>query len=343
MNIWFQDEEIIMAHGAGGKASRKLIEGLIAPMLEAHGSPGALGDAFQLEGRDILVTTDSFVVNPTIFPGGSLGELAVNGTLNDLAVSGARPVALTLALIIEAGTSTKELSQQLEAIAQASQASGVPVVAGDTKVVEHGKADHVFATTTGVGTLHPAAALSPNRVNKGDIILSSGTLGDHGVTILMARGELDFSSESLRSDTANLWPLISLILDEFGSGIKWMRDPTRGGLASTLNELASDAKIQVELDESALPVSNPVRGACEILGLDPLQIANEGKFIAVADEKIAPALLELMRSHPLGEHAAMIGQVTDEHTDIPLVTCRTEFGAHRTLDMLTGDPLPRIC
>ncbi len=341
MDTWFSDKEILMAHGAGGKASRKLMDGLISPILSSHGSPPTLEDSFNITNSEIFITTDSFVVNPSVFPGGTLGELAVNGTLNDLSVSGARPEVLTLALIIEAGTESKELQLQLEKIASASESAGVRVVAGDTKVVEHGSGDGVFVTTTGIGTRHPKALLSSHRVRPGDKVLVSGTLGDHGVTILMARGDLDFSSEYLSSDTANLWPLVDVLVSEFGDGVRWMRDPTRGGLASTLNELAFDVKAEIGIDEAAVPVSDAVRGACEILGLDPFHIANEGKLVAVLDPKIAQDALSLVREHRLGERAALIGEIKE--SPLPVVVCRTQFGAHRTLDMLTGDPLPRIC
>ncbi len=341
MDVWFSDREILMAHGAGGKASRKLMDGLISPILSSHGSPPTLEDSFNVANSEIYITTDSFVVNPRVFPGGTLGELAVNGTLNDLSVSGARPQVLTLALILEAGIESKELQFQLEKIASAAESAGVRIVAGDTKVVEHGSGDGVFVTTTGLGMRHPKALLSAQRVRPGDKVLVSGTLGDHGVTILMARGDLDFTSEYLSSDTANLWPLVDALLSEFGDGVRWMRDPTRGGLASTLNELASDIKAEIEIDEGAVPVSDPVRGACEILGLDPFHIANEGKLVAVVDPKIAQDALSILQQHRLGEKAALIGEVKE--TDLPVVVCRTRFGAHRTLDMLTGDPLPRIC
>ncbi|WP_298343459.1 hydrogenase expression/formation protein HypE [Ferrimicrobium sp.] len=341
MTTWFADPEILMAHGAGGKASRKLLEGLIAPVLAEHGSPAALGDSFNIAGTDFWVTTDSFVVSPNVFPGGCLGELAVNGTLNDLAVAGAEPLVLTSAIIIEAGTSSQELKVQLEGMAKASQAAEVPIVAGDTKVVEHGKGDRVYITTTGVGRSHPKANLDPGRVQPGDAVICSGTLGDHGITILMARGELDFTSASLASDTANLWPLIKVLLDEFGGAIKWMRDPTRGGLASTLNELAEDAKVEILVEEGRVPIANPVRGACEILGLDPFHIANEGKLVAIISADYVDQVLATMKAHPLGRNAAHIGTVRESTT--PMVVCATEFGAHRTLDMLTGDPLPRIC
>ncbi|MCL5973038.1 MAG: hydrogenase expression/formation protein HypE [Ferrimicrobium sp.] len=341
MNVWFKDEEILMSHGAGGKASRKLIEGLVAPILTSHGSPVCLGDSFNIAGTDYWVTTDSFVVSPSSFPGGTLGELAVHGTLNDLSVAGAEPLAITSAIIIEAGTSKDEVNLQLEAIGKASQDANVPVVAGDTKVVEHGKGDGVYITTTGFGRSHPKARLGPARVAPGDVVVCSGSVGDHGITVLMARGELDFTSNSLRSDTANLWPIVKELLDTFGDSVKWMRDPTRGGIASTLNELACDAKVEIMIEESQVPVTDPVRGACEILGLDPFHIANEGKLVAILDAAIAHRAVELLREHPLGRSASTIGTVHESTT--PMVVCRTEFGAHRTLDMLTGDPLPRIC
>ena len=341
MDVWFSDKEILMAHGAGGKASRKLMDGLIAPILSNYGSAPTLEDSFAIPDSQMYITTDSFVVSPSVFPGGTLGELAVTGTLNDLSVAGARPLLLTLAMIIEAGTSVDELQLQLEKIASTAEAAGAKVVAGDTKVVEHGAGDGIYVTTTGLGVRHPRAALSSGRVRPGDSVLLSGSLGDHGVTILMARGDLEFSSEWLSSDTANLWPLVEALLTEFGDKVRWMRDPTRGGLASTLNELALDTRTEIVIDEARVPLSDPVRGACEILGLDPFHIANEGKVVVVVDPRIADAALDLLREHHLGKEAALIGEIRE--TDLPVVVCRTQFGAHRTLDMLTGDPLPRIC
>ncbi len=340
--ISFMDREVLLSHGSGGKASRRLIEGLILPLL-ASTELDRLGDSALVKvGRDeVVVTTDSFVVNPRVFPGGSIGELAVNGTLNDLAVSGAEPLAITLAMILEAGLDREELLREVAAVARAAKAAGVEVVTGDTKVVEHGSADGIFMTTTGIGRLHPAAALSPERATNGDRVLLSGAVGDHGITILLERGELDLVSDSLRSDTRAVWPYVRALLDAFGSEIKWMRDPTRGGLATTLNEFAVAAGFKVVLEESEIIVHEPVRGACEILGLDPFHIANEGQFVAVVSAAVASEAEELLRSLPGGEEARIIGTVMD--SEISIVVCNTAYGASRVLDMLSGDPLPRIC
>lgn len=341
-NISFMDSEVLLAHGSGGKASRRLIEGLLLPLL-ASSELDRLGDAATVKvGRDeVVITTDSFVVSPRVFPGGSIGDLAVNGTINDLAVSGAEPLALTLAMILEAGLAREELVSIVESVASACRSAGIDVVAGDTKVVEHGKADGVFMTTTGVGRLHPNALLSVDRVKTGDKVLLSGAVGDHGITVLLARGDLDIESDLLRSDTRSVWPYVSALLDTFGAQIKWMRDPTRGGLATTLNEFATGAGMQVELDETKVVVHEPVRGACEILGLDPFHIANEGQFVAIVSADIAIEAEALLRSMHGGDEACIIGTVCD--SDVPIVVCKTAYGASRVLDMLSGDPLPRIC
>lgn len=340
--ISFMDREVLLSHGAGGKASRRLIEGLLVPLL-ASSELDRLGDSAVVKvGRDdVVVTTDSFVVKPRVFPGGSIGELAVNGTLNDLAVSGAEPLALTLAMILEAGLDREELIREVKAVARAAKAAGVEVVTGDTKVVEHGSADGMFMTTTGIGRMHPSAALSAERVVDGDRVLLSGAVGDHGITILLERGELDLVSDALRSDTRAVWPFVRALLDAFGSDIKWMRDPTRGGLATTLNEFAVSAGVKVVLEESAIVVHEPVRGACEILGLDPFHIANEGQFVAIVSASVAEAAQALLWSMPGGEEARIVGTITD--SEVPLVLCNTAYGASRVLDMLSGDPLPRIC
>ncbi|MHB8188880.1 MAG: hydrogenase expression/formation protein HypE [Ferrimicrobium sp.] len=340
--ITFTDPQILLAHGSGGKASRRLIEGLLVPVLSCA-ELDRLGDGavVKVDCDEIVVTTDSFVVNPMVFPGGSIGELAVNGTLNDLAVSGAEPIALTLAMILEAGLDSEHLVREVQAVARAAKAAGVDVVTGDTKVVEHGKADGIFMTTTGVGRLHPKATLSPERAVDGDRVLLSGALGDHGITVLLERDDFGLASGALRSDTRAIWPFVRALLDAFGPEIKWMRDPTRGGLATTLNEFALSAGFQVVLEESAIIVHEPVRGACELLGLDPLHIANEGQFMAIVSETVANQAEELLRSMPGGAEARLIGTIYNIAPSI--VRCNTGYGASRVLDMLIGDPLPRIC
>ncbi len=340
--VKFMDPQVMLSHGAGGKASRRLVEGLMVPLL-GSGELNRLEDAATVEvGRsEVVVTTDSFVVHPLSFPGGSLGELAVNGTVNDLAVSGAEPLALTLAIILEAGLPVADLHREVVALALAAKVAGVEVVAGDTKVVEHGKADGIFMTTTGIGRLHPGADLGVQRAQPGDRILLSGAVGDHGITVMLERGELDLASETLRSDTRSVWPFVKALLDAFGPEVKWMRDPTRGGLATTLNEFAEAARMRVMMDESKIVVHAPVRGACEILGIDPFHIANEGQFVAIVSEAVAMEAEKLLRSMPGGEEAALIG--TLEAAESGIVLCASPYGASRVIDMLTGEPLPRIC
>jgi len=339
--IKFREPQIEMAHGAGGKASRRLVEGLFAPLLFA-GAQGPLSDAahIQINGTRIAMTTDSFVVSPLRFPGGSIGELAINGTVNDLAVSGARAEAIVVTFVLEAGLPTDILEAEVRAMGQAAEAAGVRIAGGDTKVVEHGKADRMYITTTGVGRLLPGVAISPESVQPGDKILLSGAIGDHGITILLARGELDIEAE-IRSDTRSVFPLVQSIVRAAGGGIRWMRDPTRGGVATSLNELARDCGRGIVLSEEKIPVRDAVRGACELLGLDPLHIANEGQFLAVVSADQADAALEALRRAPGGAEAVIIGEVRDEPAGSVLVT--TLYGGSRLVDMLVGDPLPRIC
>lgn len=337
----FRDPQIEMAHGAGGKASRRLVEGLFAPLLYGS-SIDALGDAALIGGNGsrLAITTDSFVVKPLRFPGGSIGELAVNGTVNDLAVSGARPETLVVTFILEAGLRTEALEAEVHAMAQAAARAGVSVVAGDTKVVEHGKADQMYITTAGIGHALPQLDLSPRNVRPGDRVLVSGPLGDHGITILLARGELDLEAE-LCSDTRSVWPLVEALANAVGPAVHWMRDPTRGGAATSLNELARDSDLCVVLAEDRVPVRDAVRGACEILGLDSLHIANEGQFLAVIAADEAESALEALRNTPGGSQAAFIGEIREQPSATVLGT--TGYGGTRVIDMLVGDPLPRIC
>lgn len=337
----FKDAQIDMAHGAGGKASRRLVENLIVPLLE-NAALQSLGDAalLELEGVKLAFTTDAFVVNPLAFPGGSIGELAINGTVNDLAVSGARPVALVSSLILEAGLPSEILEREIRAMAGAAKRAGVNVVGGDTKVVEHGQADGLYITTAGIGLRDPRVNLGARSVRPGDCVIVSGPIGDHGITILLARGELDLEAD-LKSDTRSVWSLVQAMIEAAAPGLRWMRDPTRGGVATSLNELARDARLGVSLSEANLPVRDEVRGACEILGLDPLHIACEGQFLAV----VAPEFLELalaaLQTIPGGEQARVIGEVCAEHPRT--VVTRSAYGGSRIVDMLVGDPLPRIC
>ena len=330
-----------MAHGAGGKASRRLVEGLFAPLLYGA-SLEPLGDAARvaIAGTNIAITTDSFVVNPLSFPGGSIGDLAVNGTVNDLAVSGARAEALVVTYVLEAGLPTGVLEAEVRAMANAARKADVRIVGGDTKVVEHGKADRMYVTTTGIGSPLRGVRVDPHSIRSGDKVLLSGPIGDHGITILLARGELDIEAE-LRSDTRSVFPLIEAIALEAGPGIRWMRDPTRGGAATSLNELARDSGLGIVLHEETIPVRDAVRGACELLGLDPLHIANEGQFLAVVSPEYAYAALNALNLTPGGEEAQIIGEVSEQPAGAVLVT--TSYGGSRMVDMLVGDPLPRIC
>jgi hydrogenase expression/formation protein HypE len=337
----FTDPHVTMSHGAGGKASRQLVEGVIVPAFD-NPALDLLGDAAVLRagGADVAVTTDAFVVRPLRFPGGSIGELAVNGTVNDLAVLGARPLALTVALILEEGLDGDTLRAEVAAMAAAAGVVGVPVVTGDTKVVERGKADGMYVTTTGIGLVGEGVRLAPTAVRPGDRVLVSGTIGDHGIAIMLARGDLEIAAD-VQSDTRELWSLAAALIDTCGDGLRVMRDATRGGVATVLNEIAMTAGIGVVVAEDRLPVRPEVAGAGEILGIDPLYVANEGKLVAFVAPEVAEAALERLRSLPGGEDAALIGEVREEPAG--RVLGRTTFGGHRMIDMLVGDPLPRIC
>ncbi len=339
--IKFREPQIEMAHGAGGIASRRLVEGLFAPLLFRSAQP-ELNDAASLNigGVRIAMTTDSFVVKPLSFPGGSIGELAINGTVNDLAVSGAKPEAIVVSFVLEAGLPTELLEAEVRAMARAAETAVVAVVGGDTKVVEHGKADHMYISTTGVGSYLQGIRVDAHTVRPGDKVLLSGPIGDHGITILLARGELDFEAD-LRSDTRSVFPLVQAMAAEAGPGIRWMRDPTRGGVATSLNELARDCGLGIHIFEEEIPVHDTVRGACELLGLDPLHIANEGQFLAVVSPEYADAALNALNSTPGGEEAVILGEVHEQPAGSVLVTAR--YGGSRIIDMLVGDPLPRIC
>jgi hydrogenase expression/formation protein HypE len=337
----FTAPRIDMSHGAGGKATHKLIEGLLLPILD-NPALAPLSDAALLPFGDtqLALTTDSFVVRPLVFPGGSIGELAVNGTVNDLAVSGATPIGLSAALIIEEGLETEVLTHEVQAMANAAERAGVSVATGDTKVVERGKGDGLYVVTTGVGIADPDSVLSPASVKPGDRILCSGTLGDHGAAILIARGDLELEAEVF-SDTRPLTPLVGALKEAAGTGLRFMRDPTRGGVGTVLNELARDSGCGVALREDKLPIRDVVNGACEILGIDPLYVANEGKLLTVVSPEVADAALEALRSVEGGEEAQIIGEVREEPAR--MVIMHTQFGGTRMIDMLVGDPLPRIC
>jgi hydrogenase expression/formation protein HypE len=339
--VRFREPQIEMAHGAGGKASRRLVEGLFVPLLFGESSE-PLGDAAHVDfnGVNVAITTDSFVVKPLSFPGGSIGELAVNGTVNDLAVSGATPVAMVVTYVLEAGLPTPVLEAEVRAMGDAARRAGVRIMGGDTKVVEHGKADFMYITTTGIGTPMRGINLDPRSVRPGDKILLSGPIGDHGITILLARGDLDLEAD-LCSDTRSVLPLVEAVVKAAGPGIRWMRDPTRGGVATSLNELARDCGLGIALSEEDVPMRDAVRGACELLGLDPLHIANEGQFLAVVAPEYADAALNALNLCAGGESARAIGEVREQPAGAVLVT--TLYGGSRIVDMLVGDPLPRIC
>jgi hydrogenase expression/formation protein HypE len=337
----FRDEQITMSHGAGGKATQSLIEGLLVPALENE-ALAQLGDAgaVAVNGTSMAFTTDSFVVKPLRFPGGSIGELAVNGTVNDLAVSGARPLALSLSLILEEGLPADELRHEVQAVADAAERAGVAVVTGDTKVVERGHADGMYACTSGVGVVDPRASMATAALRPGDRIIVSGSIGEHGTAIMLARGEFDLEAE-IESDTRSLWPAVDSLLEEAGPSLRCMRDATRGGVASALNELARASHVAMLVSEAAVPVRPAVAGAAELLGIDPMYVANEGKLVAFVAPEAAGAALEALRSVEGCEEAAEIGEVRTEPPAMVLVD--TAFGGRRVMDLLAGDPLPRIC
>ncbi len=330
----FRDDRITMAHGAGGKATQTLVEGLLAPAFGMH----ELADAGAVD--DLALTTDSFVVKPIRFPGGSIGELAVNGTVNDLAVSGARPLALTVSLVLEEGLGADELRAEVDAIARAASVAGIQIVAGDTKVVERGRCDSMYICTTGLGRFDSRARMSPTALRPGDRVIVSGSIGEHGTAIMLARGEFELSAE-VESDTQSLWPAVDALLDAVGPSLRCIRDATRGGVASVLNELARSSGVAIVVREAAVPVHAAVVGACEILGIDPMYVANEGRLVAfVAPDAADAALAALAAVSGCGE-AAEIGEVKTDPAGLVLV--ETAFGGRRVMDMLVGDPLPRIC
>ncbi|MBV9252848.1 MAG: hydrogenase expression/formation protein HypE [Actinobacteria bacterium] len=336
-----KDDVITLAHGAGGKASAALIDAVFAPAF-ANETLDQLGDAARLplaSGERLAFSTDSFVVKPRRFPGGSIGHLAVHGTVNDLAMVGARPAWLSAAFVLEEGFAVSELEAIVADMAEAAAGAGVTIVTGDTKVVDRGAADGLYITTAGVGLVPPGRDLAPARVQPGDRVLVSGTIGDHGMAVMLQRGDLALEAD-IRSDTAPLHELVELLLKAAPS-TRWLRDPTRGGVGTVANELARTADVSIVLDEDALPVNPAVAGACDLLGIDALYVANEGKFIAVVAPDEAEQAVAALRTHPLGAQAALIGEVRDEPRAI--VVLRTSFGGTRIVDMLVGDPLPRIC
>ncbi|MGZ5342371.1 MAG: hydrogenase expression/formation protein HypE [Solirubrobacterales bacterium] len=337
----FKADQVTMAHGAGGKATQTLIEGLLVPALGGE-RLAELGDSgvTEIEGLGLALTTDSFVVKPIRFPGGSIGELAVNGTVNDLAMAGAKPAALSLSLILEEGLDAEVLKREVEAIAAAATAAGVEVITGDTKVVERGSADQMYICTSGVGKVDDRASLSTAAIEPGDKIIVSGTVGDHGSAVMLARDEFSLDAE-ISSDTMSLWPAADALLGSAGDGLRCMRDATRGGVASALNELARASGVAMSVREADVPVDPAVAGAAEMLGIDPMYVANEGKLVAFVAPEASEKALRALRSVPGCERAAEIGEVKTEPPGMVLV--ETAFGGKRVLDLLVGDPLPRIC
>lgn len=331
---------ILLGHGSGGTLSAELVREIFLP---AFSNPilDCLEDqaVVSINGVRLAVTTDTFVVKPLFFKGGDIGSLAVHGTVNDLAMGGATPLFLTVAFILEEGLSTETLRRVVASLGRAAAAAGVRVVTGDTKVVEKGSGDGLFINTTGIGVVPDGVCLSANQAKPGDRVILSGSIGEHGIAILAEREGLQFESP-LGSDSAALHTLVADML-AVSRGIRCLRDPTRGGVSSTLNEIAQQSKVSILIDERAIPVRPEVQGACELLGLDPLYVANEGKLIAIVDAAEAGTILAAMHRHPLGRGAAEIGVVAEGHPG--MVTMRTAFGTSRIVDMLAGDQLPRIC
>jgi len=332
--------QVLLAHGSGGKLTLSLIENLFLPAFRNETlAPLHDGAILEIGGQRIAFSTDSYVVNPIFFPGGDIGELSVNGTVNDLAMCGARPLCLSVSFIIEEGFAMAELARVVTSMKHAAERAGVVLATGDTKVVDRGKGDKIFINTSGIGTVIDGVDISPTRARPGDRIILSGPIALHGIAIMSVREGLEFESR-IESDTA---PLNSLVEAMLGASrkIHVLRDPTRGGLASALNEIARSANVGVEVSEEAIPVPDQVRGACEMLGLDPLYVANEGKLVAFVPPEEAGRVLAAMRAHPLGAEAVVIGEVVDRHEG--MVVMKTAIGGNRIVDLLTGEQLPRIC
>ena len=345
-----RDEQITLAHGSGGRAMHELVEGLFVEYFR-NALLERLEDqaVFEIENTGhsarLAFTTDSYVVTPIFFPGGNIGTLAVNGTINDIAMSGAQPLYLSAGFILEEGFSIDELQRIVESMRDAANSAGVQIVTGDTKVVEKGTADKLFINTAGIGLLPHDVCMSAENARPGDKVIVSGTIGDHGTTIMIARGELDLETD-IESDTAPLHTLVNDIIDEArrtgdAGVIRAMRDPTRGGVATTLNEIAMSSEVCIEIAEDQIQVRREVHGACEILGLDPLYVANEGKLVAIVAAEAAERIVQRMKANPYGSNTAVIGEVKSEPRGI--VSMKTVFGGTRIVDMLTGEQLPRIC
>ena len=332
---------VLLAHGGGGRLTQRLIRDVFAASF-ANPALARLHDGavLELHGARLALSTDSFVVSPRFFPGGDIGSLAVHGTVNDLAMCGARPIALSAGFVIEEGLEMDELARIVESMRRAAAAARVEIVTGDTKVVERGKGDGLFINTTGIGLVPDGITIDPERARPGDVVLLSGSIAEHGIAILSVREGLEFET-ALVSDSAPLHDLVAGLLAAAGEAVHVLRDPTRGGVSSALNEIAEASRTGIRLDEAAIPVTEPVRGACEILGLDPLYVANEGKLVAIVAPDAAGAALAALRAHPLGHAAAAIGEVVAGPAG--RVILRSRVGGSRIVDMLSGEQLPRIC
>ena len=332
---------VMLAHGGGGRLTQMLIERMFLPAF-ANPALEALHDGAILEvnGVRLAFSTDSFTISPLFFPGGDIGSLAVHGTVNDLAMCGARPVGLSAGFILEEGLPMDDLWRAVQSMQAAAQAVDVPIVTGDTKVVERGSGDGMFINTAGLGLIPEGVNIASSRVRPGDVVLINGSIADHGIAVMSVREGLEFET-ALTSDSAPLVDMVFSILDQVGEQVHVLRDPTRGGVASALNEIAAQAGVGIRLEETRIPVGEAVRGACEILGLDPLYVAHEGKFRAIVGPEAAEAVLATMRDHPLGQQAAVIGEVVADHPGKLLL--RSRIGGLRVVDMLSGDQLPRIC
>jgi len=334
-------DTITLGHGGGGRLTQELIQELLLPAFRnRHLEDLHDGAVLRTDHARLAFTTDSFVVHPYIFPGGDIGSLAVHGTANDLAMCGARPLYLSLAFILEEGLPVEHLRRIVGSVRDACREGALEIVTGDTKVVERGKGDGLFINTAGIGAVIPGVEISPRRVRPGDRVLLSGSIAEHGIAILSVREGIEFESK-LVSDSANLWPLVSGLLQVGGVAVHALRDATRGGVASVANEIARTAGVGMVLEEAQVPVREEVRGACEILGLDPLYVANEGVFLAFVAPEAVETALETLRRHPLGQSARLIGEVTPDHPGV--VRLRTRYGATRVVDLLSGEQLPRIC
>lgn len=330
-----------LSHGAGGRASTQLVDDIFRPAFDnALLDQGNDQAAFDVAAGRMVMSTDGYVIWPLFFPGGDIGSLSVHGTINDLAMAGAQPLHLAASYILEEGFPLADLERIAISMGRAAAEAGVAIVTGDTKVVERGKADGLFITTTGIGVVPPGIDIAGDRARPGDCVIVSGSIGDHGVAVMSKRANLGFETEIV-SDSAALNGLVAVMVDAVGAGLRVMRDPTRGGLAATLNEIARQSRCGFHLYEAAIPVRPDVAAACELLGLDPLNVANEGKLVAIADATVANRLLAAMRTHPCGHESAIIGTVTDD--DQGFVQMTTAFGGGRIIDWLTGEQLPRIC